>query len=71
MSKFLEIGVDKQYSAINIRQAEYFYNQSCNLCTTHGLRFLCANCPIACANANVIQIFNSIAQKNQFVRKGS
>lgn len=70
MSKFLEIGVNKQYSSISIRQAEYFYNQSCNLCITHGFRVLCKNCPIACANANVIQMFNSLAQKNQDVRKG-
>jgi hypothetical protein len=63
MSKFLEIGVNKQYSATSIRQAEYFYNQSCYLCITRGRQARCENCPIACANANVIQIFNSMAPK--------
>ena len=63
MSKFLDIGVNKQYSAISIRQAEFYYEQSCRLCITHGRRARCEHCPIACANENVIQILNSMAPK--------
>lgn len=63
MSNFLENAINKQYSATSIHQANHFYERSCNICITRGRRARCEHCPVACANENIIQYFESMASK--------
>jgi len=63
MSKFEEIGVEKQYASNSIRQANFHYEQSCYLCVTRGRHIECKHCHIEGAHAEVIETFNRMSAK--------
>lgn len=61
MSKFEEIGVEKQYASTSIRQANFHYEKSCYLCSIHGRNIKCTHCHIEGAHAEVIKFFNNMS----------
>ena len=61
MSKFEEIGVEKQYASTSIRQANFHYEKSCYLCSIHGRNIKCTHYHIEGAHAEVIKFFNTMS----------
>ena len=57
MSRFYDIGVDKQYEAKNPAEAKRMKDISCKLCTERpGFRCDCDRCPIAGAHEIVMDM---------------
>lgn len=56
MTYFEAIGVDYQYNATNIAEAEKSFKKSCNKCGTIGKNIICEQCAIAGAHNTVIDI---------------
>lgn len=57
MSKFCEIGVDRQYTAKSPAEAKRAYAKSCAICCTKpGHRCCCDRCPIATAHEIVMDM---------------
>lgn len=67
MSRFYEIGVDRQYEAKTPAEAKRQYEKSCALCCTRpGYRCDCDRCPIATAHEIVMDMkWNVKVQKEQ------
>ena len=57
MSKFEEIGVNRQYEAGSIREARKLFDMSCKICATQGKYISCSNCAIASVHQLVTEIF--------------
>ena len=58
MTKFEQIGVNYQYDANNIKEANRSFEYSCNCCCNKGIRLNCDKCAIAQAHALVVAYFN-------------
>lgn len=58
MSGFEQIGVNYQYSAKDIIEANKSFDNSCNKCCTQGRHIECDRCAIATAHSNVSAYFN-------------
>lgn len=56
--KFEEIGIQYQYSANNIEQAQKSFKYSCDCCCAKGRNVPCDRCPIAQAHSLVVAFFN-------------
>lgn len=57
MSKFYDIGVDRQYEAKSPAEARRMKDKSCKLCCTRpGVRCHCTVCPIATAHEIVMDM---------------
>lgn len=56
MTKFEEIGVDRQYEALNAWQAKKQLELSCKLCCERGLRIICDSCQIQTAHNIVMDM---------------
>lgn len=57
MSKFYDIGVDRQYEAKSPAEATRMKEKSCDLCCTRpGRRCHCSVCPIATAHEIVMDM---------------
>lgn len=50
MTKFEEIGINRQYSAGNITEAKQAFEKSCEICATQGKFISCDRCAIAYIN---------------------
>ena len=59
MSYFEEIGVEFQYNARNIFEANKAFEKSCTRCSTAGKHLNCDKCHIASAHNTVALIFNN------------
>ena len=55
---FVEIGIERQYDARNIIEANRAFKISCKLCSTRGRHLECDRCKIASAHDTVALIFN-------------
>lgn len=58
MIKFERVGVNFQYDATNIEQANKSFKYSCECCCTKGIRLECDRCAIAHTHSLVIAYFN-------------
>ena len=58
MTKFEQIGVNYQYDANSIKEANKSFEYSCNCCCNKGIRLNCDKCAIAQAHALVVAYFN-------------
>lgn len=57
MSKFYDIGVDRQYGAKSPAEARRMKDKSCDLCCKRpGVRCHCTVCPIATAHEIVMDM---------------
>jgi hypothetical protein len=58
MTKFEQIGVNYQYDANNVYEANKAFSYSCTCCCAKGIHLDCDKCAIACAHAMVTAYFN-------------
>lgn len=58
MTKFEQVGVNYQYDANNIEEANKSFQHSCNCCCNKGIRIECDKCAIAHTHALVVAYFN-------------
>lgn len=57
MTKFEQIGVNRQYNSDSIDEANSTFNNSCTLCCMKGLHIDCRHCAIEAAHALVVATF--------------
>lgn len=57
MTKFEQIGVNKQYSTANTAEARRQFAYSCACCCAKGLHIRCDNCAIAATHNYVCAIY--------------
>ena len=57
MTKFETIGVNRQYEAETVREANKAFNHSCDCCCNRGMKIDC-ECSIAFVHSLVIACFN-------------
>ena len=54
MTRFEEIGIDRQKASRSVSEANRNFDHSCTLCCTTGKRILCDRCGISHAHDNVL-----------------
>ena len=64
MTKFEQVGVNYQYDANNIKEANEFFKHSCNCCCKKGKRINCDRCTIAYTHSLVVAFFADKEDKN-------
>lgn len=57
LTKFEQIGVERQLSCDSISDAKKFFEHSCLVCCTRGMRIECDRCSIAYVNKQVMASF--------------
>lgn len=57
MTRFEQVGIDRQYGSRNAREAKRLFEQSCELCATQGRYIHCTHCMIASVHQLVTEIF--------------
>lgn len=57
MTRFEERGIDRLYSARNVREVARTFEKSCEICATQGKHISCAQCMIASVHQLVTEIF--------------
>lgn len=58
MTRFERVGVNYQYEASNIKEANKAFRHSCNCCCHKGKRIDCDRCAIAFNHNLVVAYFN-------------
>ena len=58
MTKFEMIGVNYQYDASTVEEANKCFMHSCNICCHRGIHIECDHCAIACAHNLMVASFN-------------
>lgn len=64
MTKFEKIGVNYQFDANNIEEANKAFERSCNACCHMGRHAKCKQCAIDCTHKMVVAYFNDKAKEN-------
>lgn len=64
MSKFEQIGVDRQLAATSRGAAEKCFEMSCKICCVRGIAISCERCAIACAHDMMLGVFKDIDAYN-------
>ena len=59
MTKFEMIGVNYQYDAATVEEANKCFMHSCNICCHRGIHIECDNCAIACVHNMVVASFEN------------
>ena len=57
MTKFENIGVERQQNSVNTYEADRNFRISCKLCCHYGLHIDCDRCAISVAHEQVVAIF--------------
>lgn len=68
MTKFETVGVNYQYDANSIREANKSFEHSCNCCCNKGMHLDCDHCAIAHVHALVVAYFNDTEGKDNIAR---
>lgn len=58
MTKFEQIGINYQYEANSIKEANKAFQHSCDCCCNKGMRLDCDHCAIAFTHSLVVAYFN-------------
>lgn len=58
MTKFEQVGVNYQYMADSIKDADKSFQYSCHCCCTRGMRIECDRCAISVAHNLVVSTFD-------------
>lgn len=58
MTKFETVGVNRQFDAINVEEANKAFAHSCEVCCKKGMRIECDKCHIAYTNTLICAYFN-------------
>lgn len=59
MTRFEQIGVDRQYYSKNITEAKKLFKSTCKHCATTGKHFECERCKISYAHEIMTDYFKS------------
>ena len=62
MTRFQQVGVDRQHQSITPQESDRNFNQSCKLCASRGMCGDCASCPIAAAHRFVNDTFRLVSE---------
>ena len=65
MTKFETIGINYQYDASNLYEANKAFKHSCNCCCNKGIKIDCDNCGIAFAHSLVIASFDGVMERKK------
>ena len=57
MTKFEQIGINYQYDAVSIKEANKSFEHSCNCCCARGMHIECNRCAIAHVHSLVVACF--------------
>lgn len=57
MTKFEQIGVNRQYDSDSKHEATRAFNRSCEVCCNKGMHITCEKCSIAYVHSLVIATF--------------
>lgn len=57
MTKFEQVGVNYQYDAMTIAEANRSFKYSCDCCCNKGVQISCDKCAIAQAHSLIVSIF--------------
>ena len=60
MTKFEQVGINYQYDANTIKEANKAFSHSCNCCCNKGIQLNCDKCGIAFVHSLVVAAFNDI-----------
>lgn len=63
MTRFEQIGADKQYYAQNLNEANKNFERSCTRCATSGRNVECSKCTIAFVHEIMVDYFNTKQHK--------
>jgi hypothetical protein len=58
MIKFEQVGVNFQYEATSLQEANKAFKYSCDCCCNKGIKLECDKCAIACAHSLVVAYFD-------------
>ena len=58
MTKFETIGVNYQYDARNVNEANKAFNHSCRCCCSKGIQLNCDKCSIAFVHSLIVAYFD-------------
>ena len=65
MTKFEQVGVNYQYDAESIQEANKAFSHSCHCCCNKGMQITCDRCSISHVHHLVVASFNDINQKGR------
>lgn len=63
MTKFETIGVNRQYDAASIEEANKAFSRSCDCCCNKGIHLDCEKCSIAYVHSMVVAYFADEAKR--------
>ncbi len=58
MTKFEQVGINYQYSALTKEEAQKSFSYSCKCCCNKGMRLDCDKCNISHVHSMVMAFFN-------------
>lgn len=58
MTKFEQVGINYQYNATSIREANKAFQHSCDCCCHKGMHLDCDHCAISHVHSLVVAYFN-------------
>lgn len=64
MTKFEQIGINYQYGAVCLKDANKAFEYSCNCCCNKGIQLNCDKCSIAHVHNLVVVYFDDKAKAN-------
>ena len=62
MTKFEQVGINYQYDASNIKEANRAFKYSCNCCCNKGINLQCDRCAIAFVHSLIVADFNDLKE---------
>jgi len=63
MTKFEQIGVERQLESDSKKEALKSFSISCNICCYRGMKLSCDKCSIAHAHKQILAVFEDINLK--------
>ena len=58
MTKFEQVGINYQYDATSVREANKSFQHSCDCCCNKGMHLDCDHCAISHVHSLVVAYFN-------------
>ena len=65
MTRFEEIGIDRQKASRSVSEANRNFDHSCTLCCTTGKRILCDRCGISHAHDDVLGLLAAVCRTSK------
>ena len=65
MTRFEEVGIDRQKASRSVNEANRNFDHSCTLCCTSGKRILCDRCGISHAHDDVLGLLATVCRTSK------